>query len=105
MREFLSGLFFVCFWIYPRSMRFILAGATNPGELSFDLRVYPSVAVLFWLWRRGGGAAAAAAARARRRWCGNEFSFINTDTQRPRAEPSRAVASQTPVYVGSSKLF
>ena len=68
MGEFLSALFFVVFWIYPRSMRFILAGATNPDELSFGLRVYPSVAVFFWPWRRGGGAAAAAAARARRRW-------------------------------------
>ena len=59
---------FVAFWSYPGSMRFILAGATNPDEPSFGLRIYPSVAVFMFLWRRGGGAAAAAAARARRRW-------------------------------------
>jgi hypothetical protein len=45
VREFLSGLFFVVFWSYPGPMRFILAGATNPDELSFGLRIYPSVAV------------------------------------------------------------
>ena len=66
--ELLSGLFPLFFGSYPGSMRFILAGATNPGELSFDLRIYPSVTVFCCcgLWRRGGGAAAAAAARARR---------------------------------------
>ena len=43
-RVFIRYLF-VVFWIYPRSMRFILAGATNPDELSFGLRIYPPVAV------------------------------------------------------------
>ena len=46
MSELLSGLFFVVvFWSYPGSMRFILAGATNPDELSIELRIYPSIAV------------------------------------------------------------
>ena len=61
MGEFLSALFFVVFWIYPRSMRFILAGATNPDELSFGLRIYPSVAVFCCC-----GGAVAAARRPRR---------------------------------------
>ena len=44
--KLLSGLFCLfVFWSYPGSMRFILAGATNPDELSFGLRIYPSVAV------------------------------------------------------------
>jgi len=42
-------------------MRFILAGTTNPDELSFGLRIYPSVAVFCCC-----GGAVAAARRPRR---------------------------------------
>ena len=51
---------FVIFLSYPGSMRFILARATNPGELSFDLRIYPSVAAFCCCC---GGAVAARRAR------------------------------------------
>ena len=60
MREFLSCLFFVVFG-FILVLCDILAGVTNPDELSFDLRIYPSVAVFCCC-----GGAVAAARRPRR---------------------------------------
>ena len=56
MGELLSGLDF-SYAIYPGSMRFILARATNPDKLSFGLRYLSVRRGVLLRWRRGGGAA------------------------------------------------